>query len=147
MTKREQNKAIALHLEWTFHDLEYAHVGGGAVGEKFWLPPGVDITTLSAEEISTGPNHGRDIPDYSGDLNRMREAIAVLKDSPVDFHGRYHSQKTLYTCLLIEVILGITSGSYQWPAFGPSCDMVFLVASATAEQQAEAFIRFIEAVK
>jgi len=83
MTDDELNEELGRILGWTYHDIEYAHVGGGAVFEQFWLPPGIDIKTLTAADISSGPNYGRSLPDFTSDL----DAVAEVENKIIRTYG------------------------------------------------------------
>ena len=78
MNTESIRKKCAEIVGWTYNDLKYAHVGGGAVFEKFWLPAGIDIQTLSADDISSGPSHGRSLPDYPESADAALQLVAWM---------------------------------------------------------------------
>jgi hypothetical protein len=116
MEPEQINEEVARACGWTKHKIDYAPIGGGSVFETFWLPPGVDINTLTAEGIAWGPSHGRSVPNYFGDLNHCAEMEMTLTPD-----GRYE--------YMLELARVCQVGATSYHVF------------SSAPQRCEAFLR------
>lgn len=113
MTPDEINKAIAEHLGWS--DVHFYEDDAGPPIHCGY-PPGI--------------RHYATIPNYSGDLNAMHEAEKTLdEDQQVD-----------YSLWKLSSVTNCYSKASQRRH---GCTLNWIIATATAPQRAEAFLRTI----
>jgi hypothetical protein len=118
MSPEEKRKSIGTICGWTFHKCDLAPNGGGEVYESFWVRPGIDYQTLTAEDICW--REGRSLPDYLNSLDAMHEARKSLTPD----------QQVEYTSNLYKVARSTIGSATEWAA----------LVDATADMHATSFL-------
>ena len=105
--------------------------------DQGWLPHPVTGLFYSLEARLAGMRAEtgviEHVPDYFGCLNACREMETSLKaHGLIEYNsGVYHSEQTLYVCLVLKV--------EQWPVLGHTAQALFELRHADAAQCAEAY--------
>ena len=114
MTPDQQRIAIATTCDWTDIRRQRLYLGD---------------QDLRGTKLKGAEKYRNRLPDYLGDLNAMHEAKKVLCDKGLMLE-------------FVNQLVGITCSAmgFRWNKLTEH-DHVILVANATAEQEAEAFLR------
>ena len=114
MTPDQQRIAIATACGWTDIRRQRLYLGN----QDLW-----------GTKLKSGEKHRNRLPDYLGDLNAMHEAKKVLWDKGLMLE--FVNQIADITC---------SAMGFRWDKVTAD-DHLILIANATAEQEAEAFLK------